>query len=167
MSSISPCTIEEADGRLLLHAQHAAKCELGCITIRTVDSDVVIIATYAFNRMSGIKQLWLDFGVGKSRRVIPVHELTTNIPSGVSENLLIFHCFSGCDTVSSFCSIRKRTAWKAWMSFREVDDAFQVLSTCDVIDDEAMKTVERFVVLMYDRTSTCTLVNQWLSSCFD
>ena len=54
----------------------------------------------------------------------------------------------------------KCTAWKAWMSFREVDDAFQMLSTCDLIDDETMKSVERFAALMYDRTSTCTLVNQ-------
>jgi len=44
---------------------------------------------------------------------------------------------------------------RSW--YCEVDDAFRVLSTCDVTDDDAMKTV---VVLMYDRTSTCTLVNQ-------
>lgn len=129
ISSISPCTAEEADGRLLLHAQHAGKTGLSNVTIRTVDSDVVVIAVYAFSRMSGIETLWIDFGVGKSRKMIPIHEVCRGIPHSVASNLPFFHAFTGCDTVSTFSGIGKRTAWKAWMSFRKVDNAFNVLST--------------------------------------
>ena len=68
LSSISPCTAEEADGRLLLHANHAVEAGLTRITIRTVDSDVVVIGVYAFNEMSGITELWIDFGVGETQK---------------------------------------------------------------------------------------------------
>jgi len=123
LSAISPCNAEEADGRMLLHAKHAVNTGLGNITIRTVDSDVVVIAIYACSHLTEMKTLWIDFGVGKSRRMIPVHELCRHLQHSVVSNLPFFHAFTGCDTVSTFCSIGKRTAWKAWMSFREVDKA--------------------------------------------
>jgi len=43
VSSISPASHEEADGRLLLHVKHAVESGHTCILIRTVDSDVVVI----------------------------------------------------------------------------------------------------------------------------
>ena len=41
---ISPCSHEEADTRMLLHAAHAAICGHGKILIKTVDTDVVVLA---------------------------------------------------------------------------------------------------------------------------
>jgi len=163
ISSISPCTAEEADGRLLLHAKHAAENGCSNVTVRTVDSDVVVIATYAYRHIAGMKRLWIDFGVGKSRKLIPVHDLCTVIPESVISNLPFFHAFTGCDTVSAFCGIGKLTAWRAWMSFRDVDASFHTMSTAAaaaVIDNSTMRDIERYVVLMYDRTSSCTTVNE-------
>ena len=160
VSSISPCTAEEADGRLLLHADHAARNGLNCITVRTVDSDVVVIAVYAYSHMCGIKELWIDFGVGKYRKLIPVHKLSRNMPHSLISNLPFFHAFTGCDTVSSFCDIGKRTAWKTWLNFRDVDESFDVFSSSsDVTNKDAVKYIERYVVLMYDQTSACARVN--------
>jgi len=110
--------------------------------------------------MTGVKELWIDFGVSKNRKMIPVHEICANIPHAIAINLPFFHAFTGCDTVSAFCGIGKRTAWKAWMSFREVDAAFGTLATSDVIHQNTMKLIERYVVLMYDHTSTCAGVNE-------
>ena len=42
--SLSPCNHEEADSRMLLHANHAALCGHLNILIRTVDTDVVVLA---------------------------------------------------------------------------------------------------------------------------
>jgi len=110
--------------------------------------------------MCGIKELWIDFGVGQYRRLIPVHELSRNIPQSLIANLPFFHAFTGCDTVSSFCGIGKRTAWKTWLNFRDVDESFDIFSSSsDVTNTHAMKYIERYVVLMYDRTSTSTAVN--------
>ena len=75
--------------------------------------------------------------------------------------LLVFHEFTGCDTVSSFKSIGKKTAWERWNAFPDVTDAFADLSTGpEDIDSETQQLLERFGILMYDRTSAATSVNQ-------
>ena len=47
------------------------------------------------------------------------------------------------------------------MQFRDVDDAFNLLSNADTEEDVnvAMTLLERYVVLLYDRGSTCVNVN--------
>lgn len=58
LTSISPTFHDEADARLLLHAWHASTIEgHSKVIIKTVDSDVVVIALYAFPRMSNVVQL--------------------------------------------------------------------------------------------------------------
>jgi len=82
MSSISPCNANEAGERLLLHADKTVQSGLHHVTIRTIDS----YASYAFNIMSGNQTLWIDFGVGRHRRMIPIHELSTNMPTPMAYN---------------------------------------------------------------------------------
>ena len=56
----------------------------------------------------------------------------------------------------------KKTAWAAWMAYPGATAALLALkylpSSLEV--DQCMQTIERLVVLMYDRTSTATLVNE-------
>lgn len=48
-----PCNIEEADEGTFIHVEHAAeKCPR--TLVKTVDSDVVVIALSAFHRIPGI-----------------------------------------------------------------------------------------------------------------
>ena len=74
-----------------------------------------------------------------------------------SNALLFFHAFSGCDQVSSFSNRGKKTAWDTWLSFDAVTEDFKLLSDKPNEDcvNEAVLNIERFVVLMYDRTSEC------------
>lgn len=165
VSAISPCDIEEADGRLLLHAKHAFDTNHTKIMIRTVDSDVIVIAASTFNRMSitgQSLQLWIDFGVGKSRRYIAIHLLDTSIPRNVLDNLPFFHAFTGCDTVSAFNGIGKKKAWNVWMKYRAVDEAFHGIPTTEAlsIEHNLFMVLQRFVVLMYDQSSQATDVNE-------
>jgi len=44
LASVSPCTHKEADTHMLLHAHHAALQDHSRLLIRTVDTDVVILA---------------------------------------------------------------------------------------------------------------------------
>jgi len=117
--------------------------------IRTVDSDVVIIALDAFNRLGhDIEQLWIDFGVGKSRRYLPVHTMATNIHANVSESILYFHAFTGCDTVSTFSGVGKKGAWNAWMKFREIDEVFcKLTNTCYDLQEADFKVFAAFCCL--------------------
>ncbi|KAJ8369745.1 hypothetical protein SKAU_G00097730 [Synaphobranchus kaupii] len=74
--------------------------------------------------------------------------------------LPVFHAFTGSDTVSAFAGRGKKTAWETWKSFPEVNDAFQeLLCMPSEVSEESRLLLERFVVLMYDRTSESTEVN--------
>ena len=50
ISELMPCSNEEADLRLFLHARHASE-NCNTLLIKTVDSDVVVIAAYAFQQL--------------------------------------------------------------------------------------------------------------------
>ena len=78
----------------------------------------------------------------------------------MSESPSTSHAFTGCDTVSSFASKGKKTACETWKSFSEVNGAFKELHRMpSESSNESMELLERFVVLMYDRTSEATEVN--------
>ena len=68
--------------------------------------------------------------------------------------LPVFHVFTGCDTVSEFAGRGKKTAWETWKSFPSVTDALQeLLALPSEVSEESRLLLERFVVLMYRRTS--------------
>lgn len=156
VTGISPCTHEEADSRIMLHVADAAR-QYNVIRIRTVDSDVVVLAVYAFARLTGsLSMLWVAFGTGRNFRHIPVHEIYSALGPEKSLALPMFHSITGCDTVSSFAGRGKRTAWGIWNLYPEVTETFRALMEQPSISqvDDAMDTLERFTVLIYDKTST-------------
>ena len=48
---LAPCSIEEADTRMLLHLEDAVNQGYTKISIRTVDTDVVVLAIAAAQRL--------------------------------------------------------------------------------------------------------------------
>ena len=64
-------------------------------SIRTVDSDVVVIGISIFEHL-GLQELWIDFGIGKAHRHIPVYTIVKNIgPEIIFFALPLFHSFTG------------------------------------------------------------------------
>lgn len=72
------CTHEEANTRLLLHAVGAARRGYTKVMVRTVDMDVVVIAVAKFQYIS-LSELWIEFGVGKHLKYLPVHDISHSI----------------------------------------------------------------------------------------
>ena len=161
VSALAPCTHEEADTRIFLHLQDAVQQGYSKVSIRTVDTDVVVLAIASANRLN-ISELWIAFGVGKSFRFIAAHEIAKVLGPDRCVALPMFHAFTGCDTVSCFGGRGKKNAWGTWTTYGDVTPAFSALGAmpdpCAI--DEWMKPLERFVVLLYDRTSTEENVNQ-------
>ena len=60
---LQPRSHEEADTRILLHVAHCARQVLRNVIIRTVDTDVVVIAIGHFLALR-LDELWVSFGVG-------------------------------------------------------------------------------------------------------
>ena len=56
ISKLSPCTHEEADTRLLLHAAECFRQGFNRVMIRTVDMDLMVIAISTFQQL-GISEL--------------------------------------------------------------------------------------------------------------
>ena len=74
MNILSPCNHEEADTRVILHALDAARKEACKILIRTIDTDIVILAIAYFFSIQA-KEVWIAFGTGKKFRYIPIQKL--------------------------------------------------------------------------------------------
>ena len=71
----------------------------------------------------------------------------------------MFHTFTGCDAVSSFGGKGKKTAWDTWMTL-DVTRAFCAFAATPDPTDDWMGPLEKFVVLLYDHTSSQESVNQ-------
>ena len=128
--------------------------------MRTVDTDVVVLAIAMFDQISP-EELWIAFGTGSDFHYIPVHEVAAAMDPKVCATLHVFHAFTGCDTISSFGGRGKKTAWNTWKVFPEVTAAFEdLLLMQGHIRSSTISALERFVILMYDRTSDIVEINE-------
>lgn len=163
---IAPCNHEEADSRIFVHVKHAVARGYRRIMIRTVDTDVVVLAVANVRKLRA-EELWLAFGVGKHLRYLPVHSIASALPDEKCEALTFFHAVTGCDTVSYMSGRGKKTAWNAWKSMPEITETFLHLSTPQsTVSEEDIQALERFVVILYSRTCPLTSVNEARQSIF-
>ena len=107
------------------------------VSIRTVDTVVVVLAVAAAERIS-IDQLWVDFGTGKSFRFLAAHEMAQALGPHKCRGIPAFHAFTWCDTVPSFGGRSEKTAWETWKACDEVTAtlcALGVTPTPSIVDD--------------------------------
>ena len=159
ISALQPCTQEEADYRIMLHCAHAHQHGLKKIIVHATDTDVLVLAIATARVLEGC-EIWLAFGHNKNFRYIAAHIITAELGDDWCKGLLFMHAFSGCDIVSSFCGIGKKTVWDVWRSLPSLTTLFGCLShTPEAITDDDMREIERFVVLLYSHTSQLVTVN--------
>ena len=160
VKGLEPCSQEEADSRIMLHVLDAAQDGNHKLLIRTADTDVVVIAVSQVQDLP-ITELWVAFGVGKHFQYIPVHKIATQLGPPKARSLGVFHAITGCDSVSFFLGIGKKKAWDIWTVFPAVTDVFLLLAAKpDEIPEDCIAILERFVVLLYDKTSEYFSVNE-------
>ena len=160
-SGMMPCTIEEADERVFIHANDAEK-EFSRLLIKIVDSDVVVIAVSIFHRITGIQELWIEYGLEKYLKYIPIHQLASVMGTVQCEAFLFFHAISGCDRTSSVHGKAKKTFHDTWLMLPELTPVFSRLSTITDVTDSStddLKLLERFFVILYSPTCNADDVN--------
>ena len=71
---VAPCSHEEADTRIFVHARHAVEEGNKGIMVKASDTDVVVIAVSVLPALQaiGLHQLWVAFGQGQYLRWIPI-----------------------------------------------------------------------------------------------
>ena len=159
LDRVSPCSHEEADTRLILHVFSAIESGKSRLLVKTVDSDVLVLCIATASKHPSVK-LWVEYGTGKNLRFVSAHGISATLGPEAAAALLGFHSFTGCDTVSAFATRGKKTAWKTWKSYPDITQSFIFLSTpMQELRREDLERLERFVILMYDRTSPLSDVN--------
>lgn len=120
---------------------------------------MVVIALYAFWFLN-IEQLWIEFGQGKDQRWYPIHKYAMALGEEICMGIPFWYAFSGCDTVSQFGGRGKKTAWNTWRKLGNCTETFARLSSISDILDNDLKTIEMFVVSMYDMSCPVWTVNE-------
>ena len=161
VSALQPCNHAEADTRIILHLAHASSQGHDKECVRTVDSDIVVLATSFFEELD-LSELWIGFGSGKNYRDIPVHRIQSQLGPSKSLALPLFHALTGCDTTSQFLGCGKKTAWTAWNSAPVLTETMTTLTEHPesfTLESVHMQCIERFVVLIYSKSCGSATVN--------
>ena len=74
---LQSCSQEEADTRMLLHVKDAMNCGFKSVMLRTVGTNVVVLAIAHFQGLPNIEQLGIAFGTSNDFRYIPIHEIAS------------------------------------------------------------------------------------------
>ena len=107
------------------------------------------------------REVWLAFGTGRQFKYYPIHEIALSLGPQKSRALPVFHAITGCDTVSFFCGKGKKSAWDTWSVLPEVTNVFlEIAAAPSSLSDNCLRTIERFVVVMYDHGSELHSVDE-------
>ena len=142
---------------MLSHVAHAVRNGHQKI-IQTVDTDVVVLAVAATQGLKAGDELWLAFSTGKSFRYLAAHKISAAL--GLRKHVLFQH-FMLWLAVTQYQALLGMGKKAAWAVFPELTNALLELSSAphDILQ-EVMATIERCIILLYDRTSTSTDIDQ-------
>ena len=152
LEGVSPCSHEEADTRIFVHARHAVQEGSKSMLVKARDTDILVIATSVMPTLQAIclQQLWIAFGQCRNMRWIPAHELYRSIGPEKGRGIIFFHAFTGCDVVSAFRGKGKQSAWPTWDMCAQASDVFARLSQYPpTVNDNEMDILEKFLVIMH------------------
>ena len=109
---MSPCSHEESDTRIFVHATHAAQEGSKFPLVKASDTDVLVIAMSVMPTLQviGLQQLWIAFGQCRNMRWIPAHELYRSIGPEKGRGITFVHDFPGYDVISAFRGKGKKSA---------------------------------------------------------
>ena len=139
-----------------MHARDAAIEGSKSLVIKANDTDIVVIAVSVLPQLQeiGVETMWTAFGHGVGMKWISKHEPINAIGPARASGILYCHAFTGCDVVYAFRGKGKKSACQTWDVFDEVRETFSNLSKFPTeVTYTDLQTLERFVVLMYDRSS--------------
>ena len=164
--SMATCDHEEANTRMLVHMLDAVANDAITGLVRIVDTDVIVIFVGMLNRLLLVNpacDIWVAFGSGKNFHYIHINGICSIVGKEKSMALPFFHSFTGCDTIFGFYGRGKKTAWEAWKSFPDATLAFLHMQhnayTSLNVQSDYFKLLERFCVVLYDKTSAVEYVD--------
>ena len=151
------CQQEELDGRLLLHAAHAAREGYQAVVICSEDTDVFVMLL-AYCDKIGVS-LFQKCGTRTRTRLVDIVKVAASVGVDICRPLIGMHAYTGCDTVSALAGNGKASALKLLTINRDIQDTFLQLGQMWNLSRELMDTLEAFTCRLFARKSSSTKVN--------
>lgn len=150
---------EEADTRLLLHAQHAASTGNSAVIVVADDTDVFLLCL-AFSRQIDAS-LFQKCGTTTRTYYVNVNDVANACGSDVSEAIIGLHAFTGCDSVSAFAGRGKMKALKLMKGNKDFQNLFKAIGESWSLPETLQRQLEAFVCAIYGSTSGDASVNEF------
>ena len=145
-------TQEEADTRLLLHAEHASRSGSKSVVIVSEDTDVFLLCLACQEFLSA--DVVLKCGDKNRVRYLDICNLTNAIGRDMCQALLGMHAFTGCDTVSAFFGKGKAKALRILQTDSNYRDTFKKLGQEWILSEDNFKQLEAFTCVLYDNINS-------------
>ena len=152
--SLTSCSAEEADQKIIRHMIHCISSDYSHVQIQTIDTDVFILAL-AFRHAANnpFCQVIVCLSLPKCKRFYDVTSYSKVLGNKVCQGLPFFHAFSGCDSLSSFYNHGKCKLWDKWEEFPESElltSTFIQLSTKPMtISNDNVDILEKYISYVY------------------
>ena len=146
------CTHEEADTRMLFYVGKVD--EPANVVIRTVNTDVLIIALGSLHLLHRNIQVWIESGLftRNTLRYISVNQIFEKLGEDFCKALPAYHAFTGCDYTASFNRKDKMTPLKLLEKNEDLQEIFSRIDQWETICCERdFKKIESLVCSMYGR----------------
>ena len=153
-AEINKCDAEEADQKLVRLMIQCVRANYKLITIRTVDTDVLLL-TMSNRHHAGNFGCYVQvmFVTGNTTKMYDINAIAMQLVEDVCKGIPFFHAFSGCDSVSSFFNVGKCKIWDRWDEFEDQESLTKTFgelsSTPETITSEQLQIIEKFVVFFY------------------
>lgn len=155
VESLSGCSHEEADTRILLHAQHAAVHYTPDtdIIIRSPDTDVAILSCMLCFVFPNSK-VFFKTGTKQHSRLIPMHSITARLGDDMCSSLVGLHAFTGCDSTSAFVGKGKQVAYKLILESPRHAETMRQLSQSFQPTEQLQEACEAYACALYGSQHT-------------
>ena len=146
---------------MFLHLEDAVRQGHTKVSIRTVHTDVVVLAIASVQHLN-LAELWVAFGVGKNFRFLLLMKLPRHL---VLIGVLHCQCSMLSLDVTRYLSLEAKAKRLHWTPGRctkllLLQPSVNWYRPAPQTIEEWLGPLERFVVLLYDRTSSLDCVNE-------
>ena len=141
------CAHEEADTRIIFHAEHASRNGISEVLLVCEDTDVMVLALAFSNQINA--SIYQKRGTQNRTRIIDISQIKCALSVPTSVAIPGLHAFTGCDSVSSFSGKGKLSVFKLMKKDEEYRKAFEQIGQTLDIPEETQETLERFVCQLY------------------
>ena len=138
---------EEADTKIAFLA--CQQKENSTVTIRTSDTDILVIMLANMEHLQATVEIWMDLGIGNARRYIDVSALYNKLGPKISKALPGLHAFTGCDFNPALYRRGKKKPLQFLMTSETFQNAFLDLGSKEHNVQDSFHIIQSFTCHLY------------------